>query len=141
MGRKLCEICAKRSARYVCQECGRNVCELCLESSTWLCSECYEKVETVQRLEAEKKLPFHLSFVKIFLVGFFLIFLGMVLLIIAALTSGLFDSLSFFLLIGFIPIVFGVGEYPFWAIILGIILAILSTVFFILLRRTIKVKV
>jgi len=136
MGSKLCAVCGKRPARYVCQECGRNVCELCLEPQTWLCSECYKRIEReVPRIETERILPFRLSFMKIFIFSFLLIFIGMVILMIAALISGLTDSFSFLLLIGPIPIVFGTGQYTFWTVVLAIIITIISIVFFIILRK------
>ncbi|MEM2110326.1 MAG: DUF131 domain-containing protein [Candidatus Bathyarchaeia archaeon] len=132
MGSKICEICGQTKAKYICQECGRDVCEICLKPDTWLCPECYRKNIVITRRE-EENLPFHLPFMKIFLLGFFLIFAGVIVLIIAASAYGLISS--GFLIIGPIPIVFGAGQNFFWLLLLGIILTILSIVFFIILRR------
>jgi len=133
---KLCEICGKRTARHVCQECGRKTCEVCLEPSKWLCSECYRKIEHETPMpEAEANLSLNIPFVKLFILGFFLIFIGMVILIVAALISGSTESFSFFVIIGFIPIVFGAGQDLFWPLLFAIILTVLSIGFFIILWK------
>ena len=76
-----CEICGKRAARYVCQECGRQVCERCLELHVWVCSECYNRL----RPEAPVMKPFSWSMpLKLFFLGFLLTFVGIVLVMIAS---------------------------------------------------------
>jgi len=71
----------------------------------------------------------------VFLLGFLLIFAGMVILMIAAVLDGLPESLGLIVFIGPIPIILGAGEYSFWAIILAIILTILAIAFFIILGK------
>ena len=72
---------------------------------------------------------------KLILLGFFLMFIGMIILMIAAVIYGIPENFGFFLLIGFIPIVFGAGEYPLWAILLAVVLVILNIALFFILRR------
>ena len=72
---------------------------------------------------------------KVFLVGFFLVFTGVVILMIATLIYGLPDSVGLVVFIGPIPIILGAGEYSFLAIVLAIVLTILSIVFLMILRK------
>jgi len=72
---------------------------------------------------------------KVFLVGFFLVFIGVVILMIATLIYGLPDSVGLIVFIGPIPIILGAGEYSFLAIMLAVVLTILSIIFFMILRK------
>jgi len=72
---------------------------------------------------------------KFFLVGFFLVFIGVVILMITTLIYGLPDSVGLIVFIGPIPIILGAGEYSFLTIVLAIILTILSIIFFMILRK------
>ncbi|MDH7477740.1 MAG: DUF131 domain-containing protein [Candidatus Bathyarchaeota archaeon] len=73
------------------------------------------------------------------IIGFFTIFLGIVILIIASLVYGE-GSVNFggVIFIWFIPIVFGAGPESQWMILFVIILAVLGIAMFLLLRREIK---
>lgn len=136
MGTRLCEICGNRSARYVCQECGRSVCERCLEPNTWLCTDCWKQLQQeVPSQEAERSFTSVPSSMKVFLVGFFLVFIGVVILMIATLIYGLPDSVGLIVFIGPIPIILGAGEYSFLAIMLAVVLTILSIILFMVLRK------
>jgi uncharacterized membrane protein len=77
---------------------------------------------------------------KVFFLGFSLIFIGMIFLVISSLIYGLPDSLGLIVFIGPIPIVLGAGEYYFLAVALTIILTILGIVFFLILRNKKWVK-
>lgn len=72
---------------------------------------------------------------KVFLAGFFLLFIGVVILMIATLIYGLPDSVGLIVFIGPIPIILGAGEYSFLAIMLAVVLTILSITFFMILRK------
>lgn len=137
MGTRICELCGERSARYVCQECGRIVCERCMKPYSWLCLECYRKTEGdfPPEMEDYEGTLFQLPFMKIFFLGFLLIFIGMIILIAAAVLSGLKDSFGLIFLIGPIPIIFGAGQFSLPLIILAIALTILCIIVFILLSR------
>ena len=136
MSVKLCEICGERSAKYICQECGRSICEQCIEPYTWLCKECYEKIKRPsEEIGAEEKPLLHFPFIKLFILGFILMFVGMMTLILAALLTGLKDSLGFIFLIGPIPIILGSGQYASILIIIGAALTLICLIIFILLNR------
>ena len=130
-----CEVCGRRAARYICQECGRGVCQTCLEPHTWLCSDCYNKLrQEVPTLAKETSIwltPF-----KLFLLGFLLIFVGTIFMIIAAVFLGASVGATIWVL-PFPPIFFGAGPhtYPIWLFILAVALTILSITLFLVLRK------
>jgi len=130
---KACEICGKRAARYICQECGREVCQFCFEPSTWFCLHCYNSLKR-ETLVLES-FPWPTSF-KLFLLGFVLMLVGMIVMMIAAVFFGASVGAGVSIWIPPLPpIGFGVGPYAFWAILLAVALAILGLVLFITLRR------
>ena len=134
--RKICEICGSNPAMYVCSECGRSACRQCFDPDSWICSDCYrkEKQEYAQR-DLEKSLtPFPL-FMKMFLAGFLLIFLGMVILMIAGLMGGISQSFGLVVFIGPIPIILGTGKYSLLAILLAVLLTIFGIVLFVIFRK------
>jgi len=130
-----CEICQRKSTMYVCRECGREICDSCFYVPGWLCTECYDHAAAkhpevhVDRFEVEG-VP--LAF-KLFTIGFFVIFAGIMLIMIASLLSpGSNLSGGGIFLIGPIPIVFGYGQYSAWIIAFAVILTIVAAVFFFL---------
>ena len=78
------------------------------------------------------------KFLILLTIGFFIIFLGIIILMVATMLysegSANFGGVIF---IWFIPIVFGVGPEATWMIIFAIILAVLSIIMFLILRREI----
>jgi len=122
-----CEVCGKRAARYVCQECGRKVCETCLEPHTWVCSDCYSRLK---REAPSWSLP-----LKLFLVGFFLIFIGMIFIMITAVLSGAPTTFGTIIFVGPVPIILGAGPYSLWAIVLAVAITVLGIILFFTLRR------
>ena len=133
---KTCEICRSNPAMYVCTECGRNVCPHCFEPSIWICSDCYSKKKQEHTLQkfGKPSMPFPL-FMKVFLAGFFLIFLGMIILMIAGFMGGFSQSSGLVVFIGPIPIILGSGKYSMLAILLAAILTIIGIVLFIIFRK------
>jgi len=129
---KICEICGRNPAVYVCSECGRNVCPECFEPDAWICSICYEK-----RRKASGRGPStpHLFPTNLLMIGFLLIFLGMILMFIAGLTEGASASSGLIIFIGPIPIILGAGKYSLLAVILAVILTIFGIILYIFLRR------
>ena len=78
----------------------------------------------------------------LFVVGSFIVLLGIVLLTIAAtLSSGSSASFGGVIFIGPIPIVIGAGPQAQWLILFAIILAVLSIIMFIVIRKRTDVKV
>ncbi|MEM1507366.1 MAG: DUF131 domain-containing protein [Candidatus Bathyarchaeia archaeon] len=137
MNAKICEICGKRQAKYVCQECGRKVCEQCIEPYDLFCLECYRKIEKSLRSseKIEERMAFETLPVKVFFLGFLLIFVGMLITFLAALLSGLKNSTSLFLLIGPIPIILGAGEHAILLTIIAAIVTIMCVVIFVFLNK------
>ena len=135
---KICELCGERNAKYICQECGRAICERCIEPYSWLCLDCYRKTKT-EELGLEEEIYggtlSRIPLMKIFFMGFLLIFAGMILLMLATVLFGLKDSFGLILLIGPIPIIFGTGQISLPLIILAVALTILCIIVFILLSR------
>ncbi len=129
-----CNICGKRAARYVCQECGHEVCEMCLEPQTWVCSDCYSRLKP--EAPALEAFPLSTPF-KLFLLGFSLIFIGMIFMMITAILSGAPATMGTIIFVGPIPIILGAGPYSIWAIILAIVLTILGVILFVTLRKQI----
>jgi uncharacterized membrane protein len=77
----------------------------------------------------------------LFVVGFFLTFVGIVILTVATILYGegsaSFGALVF---IGPIPIVVGAGSEAAWMVLFAIILAVLSVIMFLMMRRGIVKK-
>jgi len=78
---RVCQICSKRPAKYVCLECGRIICEVCLEPQTWVCSDCYGYLEG----ESRRFWIFQSPFFRLLLLSFLLIFIGVVFILISVL--------------------------------------------------------
>ena len=128
---RTCEICGKRVARYVCQECGREVCQFCLEPNTWVCLDCYHSLK--QETPKLEVFPWPTPF-KLFLLSFLLILVGTSFILIASVLPGTF-SIGAVIFLGPIPIILGAGPHSIWAIILAFTLTILGIVVFITLRK------
>ena len=136
---KICEICGSNPATYVCSECGRSVCRQCFEPSRWLCSDCYHKreLEYVQPDLEASPMPFP-SFMKVFLAGFLLIFIGTIILAIAGLMGGISQSFGLVVFVGPIPIILGAGKYSLLAVLAAVILTIIGIVMFLILRGKVR---
>jgi uncharacterized membrane protein len=71
----------------------------------------------------------------LFVLGFFIVLLGIVILAVATLSSGGSASYGGVIFIGPIPIVFGAGSQAAWLILFAIVLAALSIIVFLLTRK------
>lgn len=82
------------------------------------------------------------KFLVLFVVGLFVILVGIIVLVAAAVLSGGSANFGTVIFIGPFPIVVGAGPQPEWMVLFAIILAVLSVVMFVILRReTERVKV
>ena len=43
---RTCKICNLRDAKYICRECGGDICEYDFDTFNWLCIECIEKYQS-----------------------------------------------------------------------------------------------
>jgi uncharacterized membrane protein len=75
------------------------------------------------------------KFFLLFIIGFFLIFVGIIILMVAAVLSDGSANFGAFIFIGPFPIVVGAGHEAPWMILFAIILAVLSFIMFLVLRR------
>ena len=71
----------------------------------------------------------------LFLFGFFIVLLGIIILAVATLASGGSASYGGVIFIGPIPIVFGAGPQATWLILFAIVLSALSIIVFVLTRK------
>lgn len=74
-------------------------------------------------------------FLILFIVGFFIIFLGVIIFMVAAVLSDGSASFGVFVFIGPFPMVVGAGPEATWMVLFAIILAISSIIMFLMLRR------
>jgi uncharacterized membrane protein len=71
----------------------------------------------------------------LFMLGFFILLLGIVIITVATVLSGGSASFGGLVFIGPIPIVFGAGPGATWMVLFAIILGIISFVLFLVMRR------
>ncbi|MGB9741519.1 MAG: TIGR00304 family membrane protein [Candidatus Bathyarchaeia archaeon] len=92
-----------------------------------------EKEDSVEESGAFRK------FLMLFIVGFLMIFVGVIISMVTAAFYGE-GTASFggIIFIGPIPIVFGAGPEALLMVIISVILAVLSIIIFLLLRRELK---
>ena len=69
------------------------------------------------------------------ILGIALVFVGIVVLVVASLAFSSSESVGVVIFIGPIPIVFGSGPNANWLILIGIILAVLSIVLFLVMNK------
>jgi uncharacterized membrane protein len=79
------------------------------------------------------------KFFMLFIIGFFIIFVGIIILMMAAALHGE-GSANFggVIFIWFIPIVFGAGPEHQWVVLFAIILAVLGIIMLLMLRSKMK---
>jgi len=79
------------------------------------------------------------KFLILLIIGFFIMFIGIIILMVAAIIYGR-GSASFgtLIFIGPVPIVVGAGPEATWMILFAIILAVLSIIMFLVMHRRIK---
>lgn len=131
-----CDICGKLTAALrVCRLCKRRVCEEHFKPQEGICSLCYRRLSPTT--QATEETVMSAIFFKLFSLGFFLMIVGMVVLVVAAaLEGGANASGALVIFIGPFPIILGAGPRAFFAILLAVILTIVGFVVFFWLRKT-----
>lgn len=71
----------------------------------------------------------------LFIIGFMIIFLGVIFLMVAAFLSDGSANFGAVIFIGPFPIVVGIGPQAPWMVLFAIVLAVLSIVIFLVFRR------
>jgi uncharacterized membrane protein len=69
------------------------------------------------------------------ILGVALIFIGIIVLVVASVVFGGSGSVGVVIFIGPFPIVFGKGPDAIWLILIGVIIAVLSIVLFLIMNR------
>ena len=105
----LCQICGKRPARFICSRCGRQVCERCFDTTTWLCSSCLEEVATTHGVPTVPSLP-----IGWLLLGFLLFSVGVVLMALGAALAG---SSGVIVVFPFFFMLSGVTNLMIWLVV------------------------
>ncbi|RLI41652.1 hypothetical protein DRO59_06365 [Candidatus Bathyarchaeota archaeon] len=75
------------------------------------------------------------SFLFLFIIGFFIIFIGITFLVAAALFSGGQVNFGALIFIGPFPIVIGAGPEAVWMILFAVVLSVLSIVIFLVFYK------
>jgi len=130
-----CDICGKLTAALlVCRLCKRRVCEEHFKPQEGICSLCYKRLSLATQATEETSVSATLF--KLLFLGFFLMLVGVAVLIVAAALQG--DSIAsgvLVIFIGPIPIILGAGPHAFFAILLAVVLTIVGFIVFFLLRN------
>jgi len=136
MQMETCDICGKLTAALqTCRLCKRRVCEEHFKPQDGLCSLCYSRLSHATQAEEENLMS--ATFFKLFFLGFFLMFVGVIVLIVAAaLQGGASASGTLVIFIGPVPIILGAGSNASLALLFAVILTIVGFVVFFWLRKT-----
>lgn len=136
-----CQICGLRQAEYVCQECGILVCRFHYDPYHRVCSECLRRLlksSGEQRGEYFEYASFEPLEYKLFIIGFILIIIGVLLplLLIPLIAGGrtkVTTTGGIIIIPGIpIPLGFAWGKY---GLVIAIVLIIIGLVIFFLARR------
>jgi len=130
-----CDVCGKLTAALqTCRLCKRRVCEEHFKHREGVCSLCYSRLSLATQATEENSMSATLF--KLLFLGFFLMLLGVAVLIVAAALQGnLSVSGGLVAIIGPIPIILGAGPHAFFAIVLAAILTIIAIVVFLWMRK------
>jgi uncharacterized membrane protein len=128
-----CSLCGKRTATYVCQDCGRAVCSNCFDPAHWSCADCQARLRPMPAQQYSAFSPFSLT-TWLFFIAFAIIVVGALLMTLGSIQN-LSGSSGAVILIGPIPIVLGAGPYSYALIGLAVALTVLALIFFVALRR------
>lgn len=128
-----CGLCGEYDARYVCESCGRKVCESCFDAQRWVCTDCLNNIvgRMGQPTESAARYP-QSRLLLLFFTGFLIVFIGMALMIASSLLSGTGSvSGGAVIFIGPIPILLGSGPFSLQVFILAIVLTVIGVIFFV----------
>lgn len=137
MAAPLCQICGKRAATYVCQDCGKTVCSNCFDPAHWSCTDCQAKLRPSAVAEYPVASGFSLA-TWLFFIAFAIIFIGMLLMTYGSLSKVGDMTGGAIILIGPIPIILGTGPYSFTMVALAVVLMVAALVFYLVLRKRLR---
>jgi uncharacterized membrane protein len=120
---------------YVCRDCGRTVCGSCFNPHVWKCQDCSKSLSKIQGTDLNDDARFGWSMAfTVFLGAFIMIFVGMMLMMLASVSSG-GGSGGLVLFIGPFPIAVGSGPQSSLMVTVAFALAIVGMVLFFLFAR------
>jgi len=130
-----CDVCGKLAAAlHVCRLCERRVCEEHFKPQEGICSSCYSRSNLATR-DTEEALTASVPF-KLFLLGFSLMFVGMIVLFVAAALQGEGTaSGALVIFVGPIPVILAAGPHASLALLIAFILTIIGFAVFFWLRK------
>jgi uncharacterized membrane protein len=133
----VCALCGRRTATYVCQDCGRAVCGNCFDSTHWSCSECQSRLRSAAAPMQPMISPTFPLATWLFFAAFAIIFIGIVLMTLGSLSNLNMTGASsgVVILIGPIPIVLGAGQNSFALAVSAIFLTVFVLLFLLFLRK------
>jgi len=136
MSARVCESCNRNSAMYVCRECGKTICESCFSIDDWKCYECSKLMSATRGTHETKGIVsgWPTAFT-LFTASFIIVFVGMALMILASLFSGITGSSGVVIFIGPFPIAIGAGPQASLMITVAFALAIVAMILFFLFGR------
>ncbi|HID16894.1 TPA: DUF131 domain-containing protein [Candidatus Bathyarchaeota archaeon] len=132
MIRRTCEVCLKNQARYVCERCGRAVCDSCFDLDLWVCASC--GMASLQPATVGGRPASSFAF-KFIILGFALVFAGLIIAFFAILSTGLSKG-GFVFFFGPVPIILGSdGSFPLSLVVLAaLVLTFLGALGYLILR-------
>ncbi|RLI05920.1 hypothetical protein DRO26_00745 [Candidatus Bathyarchaeota archaeon] len=139
MSGPICEICGKNKAVYVCQKCGRRVCESCMDPVSLTCRSCMQ-TQFVRTHPSSDLSVLESLFPKLLILGFILIFVGFALTFLSVFMSPSLTSAGGFIWIfPFPPLVFGtnINNSVFWFI--SVLVVALMVIFAFTWYRSLKI--
>jgi len=130
----VCEVCGERPAKYVCQNCGRLVCESCVAPEGLLCPECSTLLDRREEIEASQFNVFSgfLNPINLFFMSVLLIFIGFFCIMLGSIIGGRLEGLGAIIMIGPIPIIVGAGPLSMEVILIGVVVTIIAVILFAL---------
>lgn len=130
----VCEVCGERSAKYVCQNCGRLVCEGCVTPEGLLCPECSSLLDRNGEVEPPQFNVFSgfLNPINLFFMSILLIFIGFFCIMLGSIIGGRLEGLGAIIMIGPIPIIVGAGPFSTEVILIGVVVTIIAVILFVL---------
>lgn len=123
MPAQTCKLCGEQPAKYVCQKCGRQVCEDCLNPTMWMCKECFtQSSEAIISPRDSWLTPF-----KLFLIGFYTISIGTILIMVSILLSKATLNMGSGIVIWlfpFPPLIVGTWPHAIFIFVIAVILVV-----------------
>ena len=130
----VCEVCGERPAKYVCQNCGKLICDGCVVPEGPLCPECSMLLDKSGEVEEARFNGFSgfLNPINLLFMSILLIFIGFFCIMLSSVIGGRLGGLGAIIMIGPIPIIVGAGPLSTEMILIGVVVMIIAVILFVL---------